>query len=176
MSTFPGINTNIPYRFYNNQKAEKRILTRPAEYDSNRYSNFRQQKGIKFPNDIDISNELYPNNFYNYDSSSILKFPIRDEEDRERPLRQPKRLPGFHGGYETNYQRPSPDHKPTPMIFPDRTGTGELKFTPQELSDRPSAFQNNLISSDIDTNNDPFYFSNFEANSPGTYKSHFFPS
>ncbi|KAK9890073.1 hypothetical protein WA026_008886 [Henosepilachna vigintioctopunctata] len=167
-----------PYRGYGYKvdRAEKRILTKPSDFDftSNRFPDNRQQRGIKFPNDIDeYYNELNPpNNFHSShggDSLRTLRFPIRDEEDtREGPIRKPKRLSDFHYNDVGIFQRPLPNHRPTPMIFPDRTGTGELKFTPDELSEnygRPFALQNNNpISFNWEPYNDAFYHINSGSN------------
>ncbi|XP_044765166.1 uncharacterized protein LOC123321564 isoform X2 [Coccinella septempunctata] len=164
----PAINnygSHVPHRVYNYKanRAEKRILTKPTDFDyaSNRFPDVRQQRGIKFPDAF--GNELYPSsNFHDAGPLRTLKFPISDEDAREGPLRHPKRLAGFH---ETSYQRPSPAHRPAPMIFPDRTGTGELKFNPEELADYfdgPTSFQNNnLISFERETNDFPSYFSHY---------------
>ncbi|XP_045482211.1 uncharacterized protein LOC123686238 [Harmonia axyridis] len=176
----PQYPINFHPGLYNNYKnAEKRILTRPDFGDA--LQGVRQQKEVKFPNNLrEVNNELYQTeNFQNSWPSRTLRFPMRNEDANERPLRQPKGL--------TVFQRPTPDHRPTPMIFPDRTGTGELKFSLEELEENlrgPSAFQNNnFVSFGTEENNDPFYSWSFEADSSRPHyhgmnelNNHFFPA
>nr|CAH7741585.1 unnamed protein product [Callosobruchus chinensis] len=124
--------------------AEKRIQTRPTVYiplnsdlkDEETVSNFddprkyRGPKGLKFPPE-----EV---NLHHTEPTETLRFP-KDYEvyeyAHENSYRRPKEL--YHdlsyNQNSLNLQRPLPNHRPTTMIFPIRTGTGELKLDPEEL-------------------------------------------
>ncbi|CAH1961316.1 unnamed protein product [Acanthoscelides obtectus] len=132
--------TLVPYhKKYLETSAEKRIQTRPAVYiplirdeeglvfDSKDPK--RDPKSLRFPPEVTSLQYL--------ESTKTVQF-LPDDHDYEysqNPYRTPKEL--YYDSYNPNdldLQRPSPNHRPSTMIFPTRTGTGELKLDPEELN------------------------------------------
>ncbi|XP_018573716.1 uncharacterized protein LOC108912809 [Anoplophora glabripennis] len=156
---FPQNYHQIPYR--NKAIAEQRIQNNAVDYIPNhiRYQNgitfpkedvshfqdhhgFRSEKALKFPsNDFIYNNELNQDvSDFSFHSHSGLKFP--SEENYEHFTRRPKELLYHNSDYNLDFQKPLPNHKVTPMIFPVRTGTGDLRLDPEELLDyqRPVSY------------------------------------
>ncbi|KAJ8930057.1 hypothetical protein NQ314_017222 [Rhamnusium bicolor] len=143
--------------------AEQRIQNNPVDYvpgnirkqkgitfpvsDEEEIHNFKgvvSLSNLKFPNDEDIfQNEVKPNenDFFLHNSQNSLKFPTDDTYGSypEQPFRKPKELPYdiyyYHTNNDLDLQKPLPNHKATPMIFPVRTGTGDLRLDSEELED-----------------------------------------
>lgn len=111
--------------------------------DTNSYSDhIRQSKGLSFPTNVEQIHNYYQN------SENTLRFPDNQEEDS---YRKPKKF--FNENYHQyqdeflDLQKPLPNHKATKTIFPDRTGTGELKLDTNELvfRERPTYEDNNVV-------------------------------
>lgn len=88
----------------------------------------------------------YNGGFFRFFSGIPQQFPVRaskrilnnygDSGDRltfHAGLRSPKTLT-FPSDKETMFERPPVGHVKVPMVFPDRTGTGELRLDTDELA------------------------------------------
>nr|XP_023021536.1 uncharacterized protein LOC111509912 [Leptinotarsa decemlineata] len=138
---------------YYRQKAiaEQRIQNKPDYYIST--NNIGDQKVISFPEEdpgyFRAQKELvFPpseDHFTLYKTKNPLKFPESNYEDYpDQPYRKPKELPfdlSFYQSNDLDLQKPLPNHKASKMIFPDRTGTGELRLDLQELDGSSIAFE-----------------------------------
>ncbi|XP_060537299.1 uncharacterized protein LOC132708759 [Cylas formicarius] len=134
---FQGLGQQNNDAHYQKQFAEKRILNQPFNefkyYDNSDDLSNNIQSEVKFPE-------------YNSRLLSQLVFPYFDEpkinrdveklhfpNDDKVPYRKSKKLNFDTVVFENHenhldIQKPLPNHVPDPHIFPDRTGTGELKL------------------------------------------------
>lgn len=71
----------------------------------------------------------YTQNDIQFKKGKTLKFPVTNEYLEE----------------DLNYPKAPLDHIRLPVIFPDRTGTGEFRFDADELKDDTNTFENNNI-------------------------------
>nr|CAI5841110.1 unnamed protein product [Callosobruchus analis] len=144
----------VPFgkKHLNAAKVEKRIQTRPTLYiplssDSKDEANvfdfddprrYRHPKGLQFPLSEPTESLKFPEGYEDYEDSHADSY------------RRPKELQ-YDLSYNQNslsLQRPLPNHRPSMMIFPIRTGTGELKLDPDEL----------------EIQNEPTYFDEYKDN------------
>ncbi|KAL1493106.1 hypothetical protein ABEB36_011232 [Hypothenemus hampei] len=105
---FQGLNSPKPNGYY---AAEARIQNSPVKYLET--YNEKEQIGF-FP-----ENEIY--------NDKEFKFPLKDSEPHRRGKKIQFQI--------EDIQKPLPNHTPTPYIFPDRTGTGELKLDLNNFED-----------------------------------------
>lgn len=136
---------------------EQRIQNNVVDYNDN----FKHQSSVVFPKEEKVSlghsyeTLKYPNfdfisnnkvneeaNYFPMYSNNPLKFP-----NEEHTNRKPKQLLHYNSEYDLDLQKPLPNHKASPMIFPDRTGTGDLRLDPEELQDypRPTSYKDDDI-------------------------------
>lgn len=127
---------NLPYR---NLIAQERIQNRPAQYLLNNYVG---GDSVVFSDNDGGSFNAYSR------LPKTLSFPTDDDNRfNEFTFKKPKELPFSISEYYSNeldLQRPLPNHRVTPMIFPDRTGTGDLRLDPEELNENYKQSQYNL--------------------------------
>lgn len=90
----------VPSYLNRQDVADKRIQNTPVKYIS--ANSIRQNKGFTFP------------------QKDYLHFPENIENNRS-----PKKI-NFYKGDGAYFEKPLANHKATPLIFPDRTGTGQL--------------------------------------------------
>ncbi|KYB29918.1 uncharacterized protein LOC103313314 [Tribolium castaneum] len=136
---------NFPLRPYQNSIAQERIQNRPTQQDvSNNYVGGSDP--VLF-SDSDASFNVYSR------LPKTLSFPTDDDNRfNEFTFKKPKELPFSISEYYSNeldLQRPLPNHRVTPMIFPDRTGTGDLRLDLEELNENYKQsynLQNNFVS------------------------------
>lgn len=170
---YGGDMQNSPYR---NLVAEQRIQNKPAAYIPNKYPG---NDATSIPNHISSGNF----NLNKNRSPKTLIFPNDDGDDfNEFTFRKPKELPFSINHYHSNeldLQRPLPNHHASPMIFPDRTGTGDLRLDTEELNENYKQTQHNLQNNFISFNpssNEGFYYRTPEAvlhNNPKSPKAIF---
>ncbi|KAH1023559.1 hypothetical protein HUJ04_012740 [Dendroctonus ponderosae] len=154
--------------YFGKALAEKRIQNRPSEYlsnDINREVFVKKHKGLSFP---ELSHSAvfephgisFPSHSYNAEQVGEQSFKFPSD-----PYRRGKTL-HFSTDDENvlDIQRPLPNHVPSPNIFPDRTGTGELKL---DLDDEEQNYQQSLAY-DFDQYNQLLYnsFPNDEVRRP----------
>lgn len=134
---------------YNDNIRYQNSVVFPKEEDESNFDHtydFRSEKALKFPTSDFISNnklnqETYDFSFY---SHQPLKFP---NDENYNTNRKPKELHYYNPDYDLDLQKPLPNHKATPMIFPDRTGTGDLRLDPEELQDyrKPASYEDDHV-------------------------------
>lgn len=155
--------------YYKRPYAQRRIQNQPERYIPLHYSeqgykisfpiednyvthhdNVRQSKGLNFPTNNNEAPAYYPT------STNSFKFP--DNEDINSFRKQKKLFNDyyFYNGQNEilDFQRPLPNHKAVQTIFPDRTGTGELKLDAEELGHNGRPENGNIV---FEENN---YFTN----------------
>ncbi|XP_066158006.1 uncharacterized protein [Euwallacea fornicatus] len=124
--------------------AEKRIQTRPGLYaDNSEGLNHNKYRGFSFGhnnvNDYvrEMTKVAFPetdirDNGLQQEENSLFKFPL---ETHDVPSRHGKRLKFLQSNDvdSLDIQRPLPNHVPSKNIFPDRTGTGELKLDSHDV-------------------------------------------
>lgn len=132
---------------------------------------------FRFFNGINNNQPTYAaNNFYYKNNNQVdaeARIQTRPSYEKNEfsqfvAFRDPKRLNGnplkFYNDQELDIQKPLPNHQASAMIFPDRTGTGNLRLDPEELRDdnrQSFAFENNnIIRFNPDLVNDAFYNKN----------------
>ncbi|XP_076262430.1 uncharacterized protein LOC143197687 [Rhynchophorus ferrugineus] len=152
-----------PNRFRNYNIAEDRIQTRPFNSLDNDIQSdydyyYKTGKKLQFPEYPEPIHYPYNTNKDNHQ----FVFPSSDETSS--PFRKGLKFPELNdyshrGGKKLNFhqynnynddndldiQRPLPNHQPTPNIFPDRTGTGELKL---DLEDVEKNYRDSIIFDD----------------------------
>lgn len=148
---FNGINTQNKNSYINGQPMiEAKIQNKPVEYlpdliqSSLPQSINSNNEIIQFPALIENINDDYFENNHYYRSSKSIRFPSDSSlnSDINNSIRQPKRLPLNFNYYYYNsndnnedlYFPKAPNHQAVPMIFPDRTGTGDLRLDLEELT------------------------------------------
>lgn len=137
-------------------EAQRRIQTKPGRYIPLNYVDNEYQK-LHFPlgdyNIITNHNEIRPSKALSFPTNNneqssyypaatnALRFPENEQNDS---VRKPKQYFDNYSYYShqneiLDFQKPLPNHKATQNIFPDRTGTGELKLDAEEFGyrDRP---------------------------------------
>lgn len=135
------------FRFFNG-------LNRQTYAPNNYYKNHQAQERI----------QTKPSTSHSY-YENVLKFP---QDYNKYSERESKKFIydkfKFYNDEELDIQKPLPNHKANAMIFPDRTGTGNLRLDPEELKDdnrQSFSFENNnIIRFNPDLVNDAFYYKN----------------
>ncbi|XP_044256710.1 uncharacterized protein LOC123006353 [Tribolium madens] len=143
---------NFPLRPYQNSIAQERIQNRPLQYVSNNYVGSSDPVVFSNNDDFNVYSRL----------PKTLSFP-NDDDNRfnEFAFKKPKELPFSISEYYSNeldLQRPLPNHRVTPMIFPDRTGTGDLRLDLEELNENYKQSNNNFVSfRPVESNEGSYY-------------------
>lgn len=143
---YQSLNYQTPYPYSTGRAhAEDRIQNKQSRYISHNYVN--QGHRVGFPRDENSSNDYQDT----IRQPKRLNFPNGNQVPLKFPEDYPNRNPKFFN-YNHNveneildFQRPLPNHKATKNIFPDRTGTGELKLDLEELEYKPSYEDDNVL-------------------------------
>ncbi|KAJ3623360.1 hypothetical protein MTP99_019591 [Tenebrio molitor] len=133
-----------------NDVAQERIQNRPAQHLPNAFPE-SNDAFVFSSNEIDL----------NRSPKTLFAFPTRDESRFDGfAQKKPKELAFPVNEYYSNeldLQRPLPNHKASPVIFPSRTGTGDLRLDAEELSDHDNRQNNHFVSFKPEPN-EGFYY------------------
>ncbi|XP_030755960.1 uncharacterized protein LOC115882197 [Sitophilus oryzae] len=137
---FPYLAEPVPLKY---PHSETKTVVFPDVEDNSAHSTpflseTLKSKKLKFP---ELGSELT----YNTENYNV-RYPSNSYYSNEYPYRVGKKLKFNQesiqiGDNILDIQRPLPNHRPSPNIFPDRTGTGELKL---DLVDLEKNYQDSL--------------------------------